>query len=372
MLSGPEHVVVINAMVKKRFVQRAILTALLFVVLFLPVSRAAGAERIPFAPGDSLELVREKIKANGYHFTVASNWVVELPPERRERLRGRRSSGRPVRVEVEGALDPGPVAAYLSRPLPASFDWRNVNGHSYIGPIRRQGDCGGCYAFGACAAAEGVYNRVVGLHDASCIDFSEAFIIFCLDDLYPGFSGCSGSDYEYDELDALVERGVCRESRFPYDPNGRECRPDFSPPTVYFHAWYRLPCNDVAAIKTAIYYCGIVDAALLTNPAFDAYQSGIYEDTRTSCDDQKDDCYYAETDHVAALVGWDDNGGDGYWILRNSWGREWGEDGYMRISFRAAHVACAACYLLYGNSVPGPPLPKTPEISSWLPLLLEK
>jgi hypothetical protein len=365
--------VVINTEFEKKSVRQIVLAVLPFAILFQFVSFAAGAEKLPFYPDDSLAVVREKIKANGYHFTVASNWVVKLPPARREQLRGRRNFGRPVRIESEEVFDPGPVAAYLASPVPVHFDWRNVNGHSYIGPIRRQGNCGACYAFGACAAAEGVYNRVAGLRDADCIDFSEAFIIFCLDDLYPGFSGCRGSDYEYDELNALVESGVCHEARFPYDSGLRECRPDFSPPTIRFFAWYRLPCNNVAAIKAAIYYCGVVDVALLTNPAFDAYQSGIYEDTRTSCDDQEEDyCYYAKTDHVAALVGWDDNDGDGYWILRNSWGREWGEDGYMRISFRAAHVACAACYLLYSDDVPGAPPLEIPKISGWLPLLLKK
>ena len=45
-----------------------------------------------------------------------------------------------------------------SKALPASFDWRSYNGHSYIGTPRNQGGCGSCYSFGAAAAAEGSYN----------------------------------------------------------------------------------------------------------------------------------------------------------------------------------------------------------------------
>ncbi len=81
-------------------------------------------------------------------------------------------------------------------------------------------------------------------------------------------------------------------------------------------------------------------------------------------------CYYAVTNHVVALVGWDDNGGDGYWILRNSWGDAWGEGGYMRIKYNAAHVACAACYLTFTPEQP-PLLPVKPvAVTPWLPLLL--
>ena len=349
---------------------------LCFLVLFLlsPIFTVQGfgsvegdRQKIPFLPEDDLSLIRDKIKANGYNFTVSSNWVVELSRERRARLRTRRYPTTVLRRE-RATSGLGPLAANLGRSLPDCFDWRNVNGCSYIGPVRHQGSCGACYAFGACAAAEGTYNLVTKNYNENCVDFSEAFITFCLDPLYDGFDGCTGSDYEYEELDALVNEGVCYEGLFPYNPLAHNCPLELTVPTVKFDSWHRLPCNDIIAIKAAICFFGVIDVSVLTNPAFDAYESGIYEDSVTLCqDDYSVSCYYAATDHVVSLVGWDDNGGDGYWILRNSWGVNWGEAGYMRIKYCSAHVACAACYLVCTP----PPVPLKPAaIASWLPLLL--
>jgi len=333
-------------------------------------SAAVGRHKIPFLPKDNLSLVRDKIIANGYKFTVSSNWVVELAPERRQRMRSRRFS-KGVRWESRArALEP--LMRHLEQPLPDRFDWRNVeDGLSYIGPVRHQGSCGACYAFSACAAAEGAYNIATNRYNESCVDFSEAFITFCLASLYDGFDGCTGSDYDYEELDALVREGVCLEEFFSYNPLDRRCPLDMSLPTVKFDSWHRLPCNDIDAIKRAIRYFGVVDVSVLTNRAFDAYESGIYEDSMTSCQDVYSGlCYYAATDHVVALVGWDDNEGDGYWILRNSWGTDWGEGGYMRIKYNAAHVACAACYLVFIADLPVVPV-QPAGVESWLPLLLK-
>jgi hypothetical protein len=94
---------------------------------------------------------------------------------------------------------------------------------------------------------------------------------------------------------------------------------------------------------------GVVDAAVYAGSAFSAYSGGIYQDSKTSCFSYP--CYYTETNHIIALVGWDDNGGDGYWILRNSWGTSWGENGYMRIKYTSARVACEAAYLVYQSVV---------------------
>jgi C1A family cysteine protease len=245
----------------------------------------------------------------------------------------------------------GPLVKHLGeRQLPSSFDWRDYNGHSYIGPIRDQGSCGACYAFGACAAAEGAYNWANGKYDGNCADFSEAFVAFCLSDHYSGFDGCTGSDYDYQELTGLVNYGVCNDSVYPYTDHKQACKASsWGAPHTTFQSWHRVGCNDIDAIKTAMMTYGVIDAAVHAEGAFSAYSGGIYQDAKTSC--SSNPCYYTETDHIIALVGWNDNGGNGYWILRNSWGTGWGESGYMRVKYTSARVACETAYLVYQSVV---------------------
>jgi C1A family cysteine protease len=73
-------------------------------------------------------------------------------------------------------LLPGMTA--MAESLPSSFDLRDVDGRSYIGPVRNQGNCGSCYSFGAVVAAETSWNRKYDLYDDKAIDFSEAFIVW--------------------------------------------------------------------------------------------------------------------------------------------------------------------------------------------------
>lgn len=309
-----------------------------------PQFLSAQGERIPFRDGDTLEEIQQKIEVNGYGFTVGHNWVFDLPPAERARLRARR----PLPA---GRTDPfapgiGPLAQVIGRrALPSRFDWRDVGGHSSIGAVRNQGSCGTCYAFAACAAAEGAYNLAHGLVDGSCADFSESYIAWCLgrrSEYRDHFFGCDGADYSYSELQALVDVGVPDEADFPYtvtDPG--TCTHD-ADPRVQMAGWYRIPCGDIEAIKTAIATYGVVDAAIQTTSAFDAYSGGIYEDTNTDCSGTP--CEYTRTDHAIALVGWDDT--EGVFLLRNSWGTSWGENGYMRIKYTSAVVACEVCYFV--------------------------
>jgi len=342
---------IINKMKKTPKLVFAYRRALRFVVLMLLAlalcpAASGAAEKFPFLPEDSIATLQAKIEANGYAFTVAPNWITRLPVAAREKLLSRRPPA--FRAYPLRSADAGGLIILSDEALPSAFDWRDVEGRSYIGPVRNQGNCGSCYAFGACAAAEGVYNVAMELYDENCLDLSEAFLAFCLDQYYSGYSGCAGSDYDYEELDALVERGVCLESAYPYTAVDLGCVAGSEEALrAKFTAWYRIPCGDVQAIKSALITYGVLDAAVLVTSAFQAYSGGVYTDGNTECD--PDLCYYTATNHCIALVGWQDTSaaGDGYWILRNSWGPEWGEDGYMRIAYRSAHVACEACYLVY-------------------------
>ncbi len=328
----------------------------IFLLLLLSLPLNVRAQNIlPFAPDDTLEEIRYKIDYNGYDFTVSNNWVFDLPEGEKAALFTRRA---PLSPRRGGAgEDIGPLGEILGTvDLPASFDWRNYNGHSYIGPIRNQGNCGSCYAFGAAAAAEGTYNWANGLYDGNRVDFSEAFIAFCLSDHYSQhFDGCDGADYDYYELEALTQYGICAESVFPYHDYQQSCPLSPYPSLAQFQSWHRIPCNDIEAIKTAIMTYGVVDAAVYVGNAFDAYSGGIYQDSNTNC--TANPCYYTYTNHAISLVGWNDNGGNGYWILRNSWGTSWGEGGYMRIGYTSAFVSCEAAYLVYGEAPPPTPAP---------------
>jgi len=344
----------------------SIITAM---ILFLLPAGALPAEnrgKLPFEPDDTLEEIRYKIDYNGYNFTVSDNRIFRMSEEERNNLRGKHRSRFPG--QKTASTDPGPLIGELGkRTLPSSFDWRNYNGRSYIGPIKDQDPCGSCWAFAACAAAEGTYNWAMGLYDGNCADFSESYLMWCLGSILPysnHFGGCnSGADWDYYELLALTSAGttsrdgVCTESNFPYQSSApSSCSPYLAYPRVLFNSWHRVACLDIDAIKTAIMTYGVVDVAIMTSSAFDAYNGGVFQDSLTSCpggNPPDTDCYYTPTDHAVSLVGWDDNppeGGGGCWILRNSWNTSWGESGYMRIRYTSARVACEVAYLVYGSS----------------------
>ncbi len=320
--------------------------------VLLLTGKAGGEPMLEFEAGDTIEDLRYKIDHNGYEFEVAENWVTRLSPQEREKLLSRRP---PLNPRPKNASDEiGPLADLLGKQaLPTSFDWRNVSGRNYVNAIRDQGYCGSCYAFGAVSAAEGSYNVANDRYGANRLSFSEAFIAFCLDDHYPShLFGCDGADYDYAELTALTVYGVCALSTYPYPSDAYNygiappCPFSTYPATAKFQSWHRVPCNDVTALKTAIYNYGPVDVAVYVGSAFESYSTGIYSDSNTTCDSSP--CYYTPTNHAVSLVGWNDAGG--YWILRNSWGSSWGESGYMRISYYAARVACEAAYLVYSGS----------------------
>jgi C1A family cysteine protease len=88
----------------------------------------------------------------------------------------------------------------------------------------------------------------------------------------------------------------------------------------------------VEEIRTAIFEHGAVATVVAADNNFMSYQSGIF-DTNTSSD----------INHLVVLVGYDNN--QGYWILRNSWGTGWGEQGYMRIKYGMNQVGSVATYV---------------------------
>ena len=344
----------------------------LSILFLLSMVFICEADQIAFDSDDSIEEIEAKIVFNGYEFTVSHNRIFDMSPAEKDKFLPERQ------LPEVSPINQGfsPIIDLLPADLPDAFDWRNVGGKSYIGEIRDQGDCGGCYSFGACATAESAVNVSQDFYNENCINLSESFILWCLGrlpDYNFHFFGCSGSDYGYYELTALTTEGICFESTFPYVETDPGSCTHWDDPRITFESWHRIDCQDIDAIKAAIYNFGAVDAAVYVTSAFQAYSSGIYEDTLTSCNASP--CYNASTNHVISIVGWDDNGNpesNGYWILRNSWDSDWGEDGYMRIKYHSARISCATAYLVYTPPTPlptGTPPSPTPT-PSLAPVLL--
>ena len=218
--------------------------------------------------------------------------------------------------------------------LPSSFDWRKNGGTT---PIKNQGACGSCWAFGTVAPLESQIQLQCDVTE----DLSEQFLVSCNRDGY----SCSGGWWAHDYHDWKVsldggEPGAVRESSFPYKASNLSCAGPYSHP-YKIAAWsyvggYNVP--SVEDIKTAIYEHGPVAAAVCVGGKFQSYTGGIFN-YNESCS--------GTINHAIALVGWEDDLGpnNGYWILRNSWGSGWGESGYMRIRYNTSMVGYAANYV---------------------------
>ena len=92
----------------------------------------------------------------------------------------------------------------------------------------------------------------------------------------------------------------------------------------------------VDAIKNAIYTYGSVSVGFYVDRYFQAYTGGIF----TSCKKK-----VKNINHAVILCGWDDK--TGAWLMKNSWGTGWGEDGFMWIKYGCNNVGYGACYCTY-------------------------
>jgi C1A family cysteine protease len=236
--------------------------------------------------------------------------------------------------------------------LPDSFDWRQVAGG--LPPIRNQASCGSCWAFGTVAPLE----CNIWIKDGVMSDLSEQWLLSCNTDGY----SCNGGWWCHDyfktngaKTDSCGGFGAVLEQYFPYVAYDAPCNCPY-PHDYYIEDWaYVGPFDGVATvdqIKQAIYDYGPVSVALCVNSAFQAYSGGIFSGPT---------CH--SINHAVALVGWDDNqGANGVWFLRNSWGPGWGENGYMRIEYGVCDIGYRAVRINYIGAQNYPPkVPSNPN-----------
>jgi len=247
-------------------------------------------------------------------------------------------------VRKSSVESPVPVAEEPQLGLPSSFNWCTLGGCT---PVKDQGACGSCWAFGTVGPLE---SNIL-IRDALTKDLSEQYLLSCNIDGWNCDGGLWAHDYHWwKKPSGEPGAGAVYESDFPYQANDPPDVPCNPPHTHYekIDFWAYVGPEDgvppAADIKQAIYDHGPVSVAVCAGDSFIAYAGGVFETDESSA------CGPYAVDHAVVLVGWDDSlGTSGAWILRNSWGSTWGESGYMRIGYGISNVGYSANYILYSE-----------------------
>ncbi|KAK9097334.1 hypothetical protein Sjap_022831 [Stephania japonica] len=196
--------------------------------------------------------------------------------------------------------------------LPESVDWREKGA---VVPVKDQGQCGSCWAFSTVAAVEGINKIVTG----DLISLSEQELVDC-DRLEN--QGCNGGLMD-NAFKFIVENGgIDTEQDYPYIAKERKCDQNRkNSHIVSIDGFEDVPTNNEMALQKAVAHQPVSVAIEAGGREFQLYKSGVFTG---QCG--------TNLDHGVVAVGYgtDDNGVD-YWIVRNSWGASWGENGYIKM-----------------------------------------
>ncbi|KAL6838386.1 hypothetical protein ACP4OV_031792 [Aristida adscensionis] len=195
--------------------------------------------------------------------------------------------------------------------LPASVDWRTKGA---VTPIKDQGQCGCCWAFSAVAATEGIVKISTG----KLVSLSKQELVDC--DVHGEDQGCEGGLMD-DAFKFIIKNGgLTTESSYPYAAADGKCKSG-SNSAATIKGFEDVPANNEAALMKAVANQPVSVAVDGGDMTFQFYSGGVMTG---SCG--------TDLDHGIAAIGYGQTSdGTKYWLMKNSWGSSWGENGYLRM-----------------------------------------
>ena len=264
-----------------------------------------------YGSANEIEQIKQAIAAKGANWTAGENWVTRLSHEERRQLCG-------SFCEPPDPSQANLLSIPLINNLPTALDWRDNNGN-WVTPVRNQMSCGSCWDFAAVGQIESWWKVRYNKLD-SMIDLSEQFILSC------GDAGSCDGGWPHLALDFVAATGIPTEACFRYIANDQipcsNACSNWEDEAIKIPGWgfITLEEDNVDIIKNALYRHPI-SACFDVYEDFMYYESGVYEHVWGELD----------AGHCIVIVGWNDE--EESWICKNSWARNWGEDGYFRIKW---------------------------------------
>jgi len=205
--------------------------------------------------------------------------------------------------------------------LPTSFDWSSKGA---VTPVKNQGQCGSCWDFSATETIESVCY----LAGYPLTALSEQQIVDC----DTTDSGCNGG-WPYNAYQYVISAGGLEtESDYPYTAKDGTCNFDSSKVECKVQSWkYVTQSQDENAMQNFLYTNSplsvCVDAEI-----WQSYTGGVITPS-SNCGDS--------IDHCVQVTGWSVQQGINAWNVRNSWGTDWGEGGYIYVQIGSDVCAIA-------------------------------
>jgi len=254
----------------------------------------------------NVEFIESFNSGNGKSYELGVNKFADLTNEEfkdsRNRFKGHMCSAKTGSFSYEN------VSA-----VPSTMDWRKKGA---VTPVKDQGQCGCCWAFSAIAATEGINQITTG----KLVSLSEQELVDC--DIKGEDQGCNGGLMDDAFQFIVTNNGLTTEANYPYKGDDGKCNSKKeSNHAAQINGFQDVPSNDETALEKAVANQPISVAIDAGGSAFQFYSSGVFTG----------DCG-TELDHGVTAVGYGvEDDGTKYWLVKNSWGPEWGEEGYIRM-----------------------------------------
>jgi KDEL-tailed cysteine endopeptidase len=215
---------------------------------------------------------------------------------------------------------------------PTSVDWTTKGA---VTPVKNQEQCGSCWAFSTTGSVEGAWFLAKG----SLVSLSEQQLVDCSD--AEGNQGCNGGLMDQAFQYIIDNKGITTEAAYPYTATDGTCQAKGKPVAATLTGYKDVAANNELALETAIVQQPVSVAVEADQSVFQFYSGGVMD---SSCGTQ--------LDHGVLAVGYGTDTGKEYYKVKNSWGADWGEKGYIRLGRGAKFNPSGQCGIQMVASYP--------------------